>query len=101
MTDNQTKPEMADNEQTEKPQKRAPFKSVKTRSYIVKTDASNFESMTHQELVVEAKRLQNHVTQLRNILNKKNGDNSGKFKNKNHSRKDLLILINIIRDMFY
>ena len=53
------------------------YTPVKTKSFVVNkhvnSQALDFESMSHEQLVVEATRLNNHVFQLRNLLAKAAG----------------------------
>ena len=62
--------------------KRKVFKSQKTKNHIIKSESSDFESMTREQLVSEATRLSNHVFQLKNLIEKSNGT-----KNENEARK--------------
>ena len=50
------------------------YKSVKTKSFVNRNyndpNGLDFSSMSREQLVVEASRLQSHVTQLKNLLEK-------------------------------
>lgn len=49
------------------------FKSKKLDSHVNKapnSDQLDLDSLSHEQLLVEAKRLQSHLTQVKNILNK-------------------------------
>lgn len=69
-----------DNIQTTTSGKQRPtFKSKKTDSFVNKSansDQLDLSTLTHEQLLVEAKRLQNHLSQLKNIINKKSDLNS-------------------------
>ena len=63
------------------------FKPTKTKSFVNKTTSqTDFNSMSHEQLVIECKRLQNHVTQLKNLINKSDknelNDTNGKINTK-------------------
>ena len=55
------------------------FKSKKTKSFVNKNatnpNTTDYKSLTHEQLVIEATRLQQHVTQLKNLLTKANAAN--------------------------
>ena len=53
--------------------KRQPFKASNRKNYVKKKAATvevDFKALTHEQLLVEAERLQNHVVQLKNLLDK-------------------------------
>lgn len=93
-------------------QNKSNYKSVKTKSYVNKnlnSEKMDFQSLSHEQLLVEATRLQSHVFQLKNLLNKSN-ENKTKSSNEPYLSKkrnqkqeiiESLILVNTIVDMFY
>jgi hypothetical protein len=56
--------------------KRETFKSKKTSNFVNrnlnKASVTDYKSMSHEQLIIEATRLQSHVTQLKNLLEKSN-----------------------------
>lgn len=70
-----------------------PVKSIKTESYVKKNvknllqlDQSHFESLTREQLVDEVIRLERHVNQLKNLLNKTNTTEEYEGKSKRKKR---------------
>ena len=76
--------DMNDSEATIEARK-VPYKSKKTKSFIIKNTASassdgsqvDYSQMAHEDLVSEASRLRNHVIQLKNLLNKATSSRTG------------------------
>lgn len=70
-----------------------PHKSVKTESYVNKNvknllqlNQSHFDSLSREQLVDEVIRLQRHVNQLKNLLNKTNTSEEYEGKSKRKKR---------------
>ena len=67
------------------------YKSVKTKSYVNRNfndpNSLDFNSMNREQLMVEASRLQNHVTQLKNLLDKSNKTPIDSTEDKDNKKK--------------
>lgn len=66
------------------------YKPKKTDSYVNKnanSDQLDLDSLSHEQLLVEAKRLQNHLAQLKNVVNKTSQGMESAMKNAEESNK--------------
>ena len=85
-TSNQQTSESTTLQTTTSGKQRPQYKSKKTDSHVNKTtnlEQLDLDSLTHEDLLAEAKRLQSHLIQLKNIVNKTNCpvDDKKKWKN--------------------
>lgn len=67
------------------------YKSIRTRTYVNRQsndpEKLDYDSMSHEQLKTEAKRLQSHVTQLKNLLVKSQNRNESNHKKRVHKQR--------------
>lgn len=74
MNESQIGKDLQETETTDKTEQIKRYKSIKTKSYVNRNfndpNSLDLNSMNHEQLLIEATRLQSHVTQLKNLLEK-------------------------------